>query len=435
MFPRKITSLQEDMQKLGLAGLVNEDINGKARKPMTEAKKPSPKSAQQLAEAKKSIAAQRKRASVIREGRMAKKLAFYETRLQRIERAAKKSGTKIEFKLRMLKGLTKRAAVMESYDVKKALGTQTPTADQMSESFMKVAGLAGALARNFSVLEHYYSEAEATLGIPVMHPGSAYGYDTNVSNAADSDASGEVTDYAKAGKAEDDDELPKDDMAEAEGDDDEVKKEDEDDDKDPLDAMGEDDEKDGDEVKEDDDSDEDDKLKEAEGDDDEVKEDDEKDGDDDDLKEDDDEDKKAADKKVERRKKRARSEARGMDFELHAIRVEAEEQAAAVGEAENVNMGYASSLMNDMVSYLGGAMKLYFKLQQSMKSMGYVGQDQPVGTGAAPTEVPTNPAVIGQGQPEGQTAVDQGGVSNAPKTGDATDTAGVEAPKAESKKK
>lgn len=446
MLPRKITSLQEDMQKLGLTRLVSEDINGKTpqrKQPVTESTQPaarqSPKTAAQVAEAKKQIKAQKARAAAIREDRMKKKLATYETRLQRIERQAKKKGRKVESRLRFIKGLKKRAAVMESYDVRKELGEDKLTAKALAESFGKVASLSGALGRAFGCMEQFFGEEESALDIPVIHPDSAYGYDVDHSNAANNAGSGEVTDYGTEKANEGDEEEPKDDMAEDDEEDKDTKTED-----DELDAakkdddLGEDDEKDDDEVKEDDDvteDDEEEKDAKTEGDDEDEKceDDDEKD----DTKTEDDEpaDK---DKKMEARrraKRRAESIARRMpmDYELHTIRLEAEEMAASmVGDAENVNLGYASSLMNDMVSYLGGAMKLYFKLQNSMKTMGYVGQDQPAAAGGTPVATAQpNDAYIGTvDKPQGETAITQTAAATAPKTGTATDTGGTEAPKA-----
>lgn len=407
MLPRKITSLREDMQKLGLTGLIHEDINGKtppARKPVTESKA-SPKSAKQIAEAKKTIAAQRARAAKIRESRMAKKLAMYETRLQRIERAAKKANYKVEFKIRQVKGVQKRAAVMESYDVRKALGNKPLTAAALAESFGKVAALAGTLGRVFGVAEHFLQQTEADLGIPVMHPDSEYGLDVDHSNAGGKSGSGDVTDHGS--EKEDDETEPQDNL----GTDDDMNEDDEK--SDDLDAMGEDDDqKDDDEVQtEDDEAGCDDDMQTEEDDDkqDDVSEDEE--NDDDDVQTEDDEQDADAEK-TERRKSRKEAREQPIDFELHTIRLEAEEMAAkAVGSDPTLNTGYlATDLLNDMVSYLGGAMKLYGKLQQAMTSFKYLGQDKNLDqAGGTVDHGEHNDAYIGTvDKPEGETAVGQG---------------------------
>lgn len=458
MFPRKITSLQEDMQKLGLTKLVNPEINRApreqprtpAKRPVTESRELTPREKAKLQEQKKALTERKKRAKLQREARMTKKVAIFETRLQRITRKATESKKKLESKVRPIKDLKKRIAALEAYDLRKALGGKEPTAKQLGESFLKVASLAGTLARTFAVVESFLGEAEADMGIPVIHPGSAYGYASSTSFVGDgSHGAGDVTSYAGDAKqaSEDDEEKPADDVQEDDDEmddkvDDDMTTESEDDDKD---ATTEDDETKDDEVKTEDDGDGDEDDVQTEDDDekkddDVTTEDDEKDDEDEVQTEDDEQD--AAEKKTERRR-RARAESIAqkmpMDYELHAIRLEAEEMGVKVadGKAQNVNMGYATELLNDMVSYLGGAMKLYFKIQQSMAQHGYVGQDQPAGAGADPVATANpNDAYIGQGKPQGETAIGDGGAGTgtAPKSGTATDMTGQEAPKAESKK-
>lgn len=443
---RRITTLQEDFAKIGLSAetlgvpqrpsrvrpLVEDDQgdtpdddatgDDEGEQTVEGLQRVKVKKMKSADKAKARMASRKGKAKRNRQRRMNSKKAGYKRRMTKLAKMkkGKSAGGRMRFKL--VQGMERAANVLESLDVRRLVESTNPAKQrrQLAEALVKVAGLAGALGRRYAVLESALLDEEASLGLDVMHAGSAYGWDdANSTSFAGGSApkTGEATDYAGKAKTEDDADPIDGPAPEAmpgsdEGETDEgvhVGNPSTEDDEDPLDAP----EDEGDEF---DDAD----L-----------------GDDDlDLGDEDETDEAYENRRgpkgkpitersaVRRTGRRPTTEALDlpMDHELAAIRVEATEVALNLQQG-NVSMGQASNIMGDMVSYLGGAMKLYNQLVGYLGELGYVGQDTPPQAGgeAAIPSTDVGAVTLGAGMPDGKTAISTPTPAGGAKTGDAID--------------
>lgn len=468
---RRITTLAEDFEKIGLSAQTLGVSRPRNVRPLAEAEGDEPEGDDDGADApeaphapegdddapqteglqrvkthkmkaadkaKSRMAARKGKAKRNRQRRMQSKKAGYKRRMAKMAKMkkGKSAGGRMRFKL--VQGMERAANMLEGVDVGRLVRDTDPAKQRklMSEALVKVAGLAGALGRRYAVLESALLDEEASLGLDVMHAGSAYGWDdANSTSFAGGSApkSGEATDYAGGEKTEDDADPADADAPEAmpggepgeeeegvhvgnpsteddQSDDFDAEMDDEGGDLDmDLDAdMGDegcdaDDDMDGDEGDDFDDEDEDDEAYES----------------------------RAAPRRPALTERSNRNQTRRpivealdlpMDHELAAIRVEATEVALNLQQG-NVSMGQASSLMGDMVSYLGGAMGLYNQLVKYLGELGYVGQDNPPQAGgeAAIPSTDVGAVTLGAGMPDGKTAIGTPTPAGGAKTGDAVD--------------
>jgi hypothetical protein len=391
---RKITTLSEDMAALGLAAPAKE--NPKASRPAITESKARPKIKASIKESKKaaSAVAKRKKAQESRARRLESKASAFKTAIKKLQKENKSRP-----QLRLTLGVDKTLKSLTSLRFTEST-IRTAKRSEFTKAFESVSVVAGLLARKFAVLEDL-------MDIPVIHPDSAYGYDVDHSNMRDGNKDGDATDYAQGEVEEDGDEEIKDlapppavDPAQ------DAWQEDEDAPEDKPEGMPEDEveecemqDEEDEEIKEDDgDADEDDKE-------DPIGEEDEEGSKADDVE--DEKEKKVAESAA--RRARARYESMPMNFDLNAIRMEAENLATQVSAGASIGPSMVAGILNDMVSYLGGAMKMYQTLAGTMQSM-YVGKDQPAPNEEEPAEGEEGPeAYIGLDGPEGS-AVGQGDV-------------------------
>lgn len=416
---RTITSLVEDMQALGLAPV--SESRPMPKVPPKTAANPKPKA---LKESRQKPAA-RASAQQRRQQRLERKACLMSAALEKL--AEQRKAGAVRPQLRFKTGLKSRASMLESIDLR-AMASRSVKKSEVIRAFEQVSAVAGLLARKFSVLEDL-------MDLPVMHPGSEYGYAQDGDNIRPGNKTGDAIDYVGA-KDEDDEGLkPGDEVEEEESDNQDDMHEEEDGDDDADDAMKEedDDEKDGDDEMHEEDGDDDaddadDKMHEEDGD-------DEKKDDDKVSEEEDDEKAKEDEKMAEsaRRRAQARMEHMPMAFELNAIRLEAENMAAQISVGDTIGPRMAVGILGDMSSYLAGAMKMYQDLANKMTKV-YAGQGVPEGVGVPPESSKDNPETyIGMKGPEGETAVDEGGLEGAQPG--KIDTASAAEPAAESKQK
>jgi|GEM_PF-5326578 len=466
---RRISSLAEDFAKIGISGatlglnesrparrkLIESDEGEQLDTPELAAEEEVPgeedapatveglervkvKKMKSGEKAKARQAARKNKAKNNRKRRLARKKAGYKKRMAKLKKMTKGKSAGPRMRFRLVQGMERAATMLESVNVHHIV-SKAPRGSarkQVAEAMMKVSQLAGALGRRFAVLESSLLDEETALGIDVMHAGSAYGWESGEANQGSAEKSGgEVTDYAgdkpataapTGDKLEGDEEPSAPEMTE----------------EDPtlddgldldLDADLDDDDLDMDDADDSDmdddfdcDSDMDDEFGDEFGDDDL--------GDDDEVEDDDDfGDEDVFESRTRKRKGRSINESIEfpMDHELAAIRVEAAEVALNLQQG-NVSMGQAADLMGDMVSYLGGAMKLYNQLVQHLGDIGYIGQDNPPQAGGElpPNSLGSDPTVIGDGMPDGQTAISTPTPEGGAKTGDAVDGAASSAPEA-----
>lgn len=400
---RRVTSLAEDMEALGLrspsekrlqesipaASEAGESVEGDGELSEARLARVRTKRMKSGDRAKARIARRKKKAQINRKNRMKRKKSQYKMRMKRVAKMkkGKKAGPRRQF--RLVTGLEKKATMLESFETSMFLNA---TPEQFVESFKNIAAVATTLSRKFALIEDILAEEEKELGLPVMDPDSALGAEKEVSNVKAGDKTGDATEYAP-GSSEG--EAPAkveqvEDPAAPEG---KKKPEDLPEGEEMDHAMAE----------------EDDMMDEG--------------CDDEDMEMEEDE---AGDLDMKESTKAAilaqLENNMPMDFELAALRTEAENMAAQVG-AGMVSPVMAADVMGDMVSYLGGAMGLYMDVAKDMDNQ-YVGQDMPNENKVEPVEGEANKGVLGQAMPEGETPMDDAQKSgNAPKTGDATDTA------------
>lgn len=391
---RKITTLSEDMAALGLAAPAKE--KPKTSRPAITESKARPKSKASIKESKKaaSAVAKRRKAQESREKRLESKENAFKAAIKNLQKENKSRP-----QLRLTLGVDKTLKSLGSLSFTEST-IKTAKRSEFTKAFESVSVVAGLLARKFAVLEDL-------MDIPVIHPDSAYGYDVDHSNVRDGNKDGDATDYATGGVEEDDDEAVKDEVPAPAA---EPVKDAWQEDEDKPEVLPDDEveecemqDKDEEEIKEDDgDADEDDKE-------DPIGEEDEG-GEEEGSKKDDVEDEK--EKKVAEsaaRRARARYESMPMNFDLNAIRMEAENLATQVSAGASIGPRMVAGILNDMVSYLGGAMKMYQTLAGTMQSM-YVGKDQPAPNEEEPAEGEEGAeAYVGLDGPEGS-AVGQGDV-------------------------
>lgn len=387
---RKVTTLAEDMASLGLGG---HEAAPEASNELTEAtlKRVKTKRTTSSQKSKARMAARKGKAKRNRARRMQAKKSTYKTKMKRLKKMkkGKKGGPRTQ--LRLVTGLGRQGNLFESFNMA-TIDPASLTKEGVVEAFENVSKVSGVLARKFAIIEEL-------MDLPVIHPESEYGYDIDTSNAVASGKTGDAMDtVAQAPKGNVSAEEPKAGPADTKVG--EVAE----DDVDPKDPVAEEDEDetvaeavDDDEVTEE----EDEEV--TEDDDEEVTEDSE---DDEDLEE---EDEKDEVQESIRRRVAARLESMPMDFELNAIRLEAENIAAQVAEGAMTPVA-AGAVLGDMVSYLGGAMKAYDELAAELQTV-YIGTGEPIEIPGAPAPEADgeNPKeYIGDGAPEGDSAVDDG---------------------------
>ena len=384
---RKVTTLAEDMANLGLGG---HEAAPEAGNELTEAtlKRVKTKRTTSSEKSKARMAARKGKAKRNRARRMQAKKSIYKTKMKRLKKMkkGKKGGPRTQ--LRLVTGLGRQGNLFESFNMA-TIDPASLTKEGVVEAFENVSKVSGVLARKFAIIE----ELMETSGLEVIHPESEHGYDLDTSNAVASGKTGDAMDTAA--------DAPNGNLSANEPKAGATKGEVEEDDADPVDqapAVDEDEyteEAGDDEVTEDDDEE---VTEDSE--DDEVTEDDE------DLEE---EEEKDEVQEAIRRRVASRIESMPMDFELNAIRLEAENIAAQVAEG-GMSPVAAGVVLGDMVSYLGGAMKVYDDLAAELQTV-YVGTGEPIEIPGAPApeDDKENPEeYIGDGAPEGDSAVDDG---------------------------
>lgn len=402
---RTVTSLQEDFKALGLIAPEARRSNALSEQTTRQA---APAPAAPKKEAKKPLTEGlvRQKTTRMPSSERAKARASYRANKAQILRGRKVKAKKASFKLRAKKlakmkgdktagprrrfvlstGLSKQATMLESISKSKLLfeskQNDRKTLKTLLESFRNVAGLAGVMARKFSIMEDTIALVEADMGLPVEHPDSEYGYIDPSFNAKEGGKEGDATDYAKDAPkgnvtemgdpemAEGDEEAAKVAADSAAADGDAMASTSEQDDS----AMGDEEDMMGDDEM----SAADDAVNDVEFvDDDPCPSDDFEDDDewgDDDWDEEDD--------SVLEWSKRHRGEA--LDMDMARLRLEAEDVAIKLG-AGMVTPQQAGSVLQDMAKYLGGAMQSYAELANFVNK--YIGQDMPAPVpGAAPLE-------------------------------------------------
>lgn len=403
----KVTTLAEDMAVLGLGGQPAAATDNGS---LTEAtlKRVRTKRTTSSEKAKARMKARKNKAKTNRARRMLAKKTTYKNKMKRLKKMkkGKKGGPRTQ--LRLVTGLERQGSLFENFNMG-AIDQSTMSKADVVAAFENVSSIAGTMARKFAVLEELMES-----GLEVIHPESEHGYDVDTSNAVASGKTGDAMDTTAqapsgnvtvtepkagttAGEVEEGDEDPVDPVAEAE--DDEVTECDDED-------MTEEDE-----LEEEEELEEEDDLEEAETD--EVQE-------------------------SVRRRVASRLESMPISFEMNAVRLEAENMAAQV-DSGSLSPIEAGAVLGDMVSYLGGGMKMYADLANDFQTV-YLGTGNPEAPAGnpKPEDDKENPEeYVGQGAPEGDSALNQGGGPKPDQTTTAPATpakkVGEAEPKAEAK--
>lgn len=378
---RKVTSLQEDFQMLGLLkprteadepvvkkpedeegadaevkkegdepvlppteGEEGEKKDGEEDEEQTEAKliRQRTKRMSGSKKAKARLSARKHKAKRKRTTKLKKRLTKFKNRIKKFIRlkGKKKAGPRTRFKLAA--GMDHRMAnMLESLDTM-SLVMKGSVQEDLSGAFKNVILLSSTLARKYAVMEEIMLKLEDAL--PVEHPDSASGYDLDKKNVKVDGKTGDAMDTTMDTPATEEEE--------------------------PIVDMTKEEEGDGGEGWDwEDDSEE-------EGDDGETMGDDDMDGDMDDDGEDEEDEEDA---EVE--------ESRGLEHDLMQLRLEAEDVLDKM-KTSVLSPDVAADVLKDMVAYLGGALKSYMDLAASIAPYAYAGQGAPapVGQGVVPAE-------------------------------------------------